>query len=406
MAHHYVGPSGAGRWGECTPSALLESKVADKSGPAAEEGTLAHALGELLLKKALNRISEPEYTTELLGIMASKYYSESMLEYMEGYRDFMLDKYFLAQKITPDAVFDLEQVLDLSAYIEPAIFFDENGEEVVVEGGFGTVDGTIIPDGILDITDLKFGKGVLVSAIENKQMMIYALGAHEKYGMAYDIREVTMTIYQPRLYNYSTYTIDIEELLKWGEEYLRPRARLAVRGEGEFKPGKHCHFCKVASTCRALAEHNLKLLDYDFLPAPLLDKFEVSEILGKMDGLIKWAKTVKDHAFNETLSGEKYPGWKLVRGRSNRAYSDPVKIAEVVEANGWPEDQIYEKSLKGITAMEKLIGKKTFAELLDAYIVKPPGKPTLVPEEDLRNEFIPGGSDFDDSFEFAEDFED
>jgi len=239
----------------------------------------------------------------------------------------------------------------------------------------------------LEIVDLKFGKGVPVSAEDNPQMRLYGLGALNQYDCLYDIRTVAMTIMQPRLDSVSTEELAADVLVAWGDEDVKPRAQLAYKGEGEPVAGDHCRFCKVKAVCRARAELNLEMAKYDFQDPPLLSHDEIADILFKAEELRAWASDVQAYALDQAENhGVKFPGWKLVEGRSNRKYLDEEKVAETLTAAGYEEDRLFIKSLLGITAMEKFIGKKKFAELLKELVVKPAGKPTLVPESDKRPE--------------------
>ena len=255
-----------------------------------------------------------------------------------------------------------------------------------VENGFGTGDCVIVADEVLQIIDYKHGLGVLVSAGDdehggNSQMMCYALGALEVFGDIYDINQIKMTIFQPRRENISTYTISRDNLLKWANEVLAPTAQLAYVGEGEFKAGDHCQFCKVKATCRKRAEYNLELAKYDFEMPATLDDTEIAAIIEKVDEMISWGNDIKEYALKQAQSGVHFEGWKVVEGRSNRKYTDEKAVAFKVKDAGFDP---YEKKLLGVTAMSTLLGKKKFEELLGELIYKPPGKPALVPESDKR----------------------
>lgn len=387
--HALLSPSSASRWLACTPSAVLESQFPDTAGAAAAEGTLAHSLGELLIKKRLNLIPAKKYRVDLSEIQINGMHDAAMSEHADAYATYVLEQFAEAQTRTKDAMLFLEQKLDLTEY---------------VPDGFGTGDCVIIADGVLTIIDLKYGKGVPVSAVENKQMMLYGLGALNQFGHLYNIDTVRLTIYQPRLDNISTWEISAAELLQWGEAVLKPRAAQAFKGEGEFVPGDHCRFCKVKAQCRALADHNLSIAKYEFKMPALLELEEIADILGRVDGLIKWASSVETFALSEALAGKKFPGYKLVEGRSNRTYSDEAAIVDKLRESGYTDQQIYAPAkILGITAMETVVGKKEFNSLLSDLIIKPAGKPTLVPESDKRPELksLDGAK-----ADFAEELED
>ncbi|MDQ1088601.1 DUF2800 domain-containing protein [Siphonobacter sp. SORGH_AS_1065] len=374
MAHALLSPSAASRWFACTPSARMEEGYPDKSGEAAKEGTVAHALGEALLRQF-----KGEYMDLEIDILkTNSYYNAEMQRHAEAYRDYVIERFNELVMIDDQAIMALETRLDLTKYIPE---------------GFGTSDCTIVAEGYLDVIDLKYGKGVLVDAEENKQMMIYALGALAVFGFAFDIQRVRMTIFQPRLDNYSIFEISADELLAWGENELKKQATLAFAGEGDPSPGKHCTFCKVKAQCRALNDYNQGLARYDFKASRLLSNEEIAEVLNQVDLLTSWANAVYDYALSSAVSGIKFPGWKVVQGRSNRKYDDSDKVAEEVLKMGFKEKDVYTKTLVNLGTLEKLIGKDGIS-MLGNLIVKPPGAPTLVPESDKRPEFNSAALDF------------
>ena len=372
MSHAILSPSGASRWLACTPSARLEETFPDRAGEVAAEGTLAHALGELLLRLHTKAVSKKAFEKELKAIQENKLFDNSMQDHAESYATFVLEKFAEAQSHTKDALLFLEQKLDLTEY---------------VPDGFGTGDAVIIADRVLDIIDLKYGKGVAVFAENNKQMMLYGLGALREFDYMYAIDKVRMTIFQPRLDSVTTWEIDAVELREWANTELRTKATLAFNGEGEFVPGSHCQFCKAKAVCKALANMHLEAAKYEFQEAVLLNDEEVADILNRSDAFKKWLTAVEEHALYEAIhNGKKWPGYKLVEGRSNRIYSDEEAVANRLIEAGFKEETIFTKKLLGITAMEKEITKKTFTEKLNDLIVKPDGKPTLVPASDKRTE--------------------
>lgn len=381
MSHAVLSPSSASRWLSCTPSARLEMQYPDKAGDYAKEGTLAHEFGELRLKRYSGEIDNLEEWTERTSeLVKDSLYSESLEEYAGSYADFVWEKYQLAQKTTSDAVLRIEEKIDLTAYVPE---------------GFGTGDAVILADGTMEIIDLKYGKGVQVSAVENKQMMLYALGALDMFGFMYAIHTVRMTIYQPRLDNVSEWEMPVEELLMWGMNELAPRAKMAFAGEGSFIPGKHCQFCRAKAQCRALAEKNMEIAQHEFDDASLLSDAEISKVLEQMDIFRNWMSAVEEYALQAALNGKAFPGFKLVEGRSNRKYIDEKKVADRLIENGYKSDLIYEPAkLKTITAMEKLVTKKAFTAILGDLIIKPQGKPTLVPVSDKRQEWNSAENDF------------
>jgi hypothetical protein len=370
--HALLSASSSDRWIHCPPSARLSETYEDKGSDYAAEGTDAHTLGEFKLKTALGLPAEDP--TESL-----KWYSEEMEDCASGYSEYVLEQVEAAKETCSDPVVLIEQRVDFSRWVEE---------------GFGTADCIIIADGTLQVIDFKYGLGVLVSATENPQMMCYALGALELFDGIYDIDTVWMTIYQPRRDNLSTYELSKDDLHTWADDVLKPAAELAFAGDGNFLCGEWCGFCKAKNACRARADANLELAKYDFKLPPLLTDEDVEDILGKIDDLVSWASDIKEYALAQAISGKQWSGFKLVEGRSNRRYvNDAVVAAAVTEAGFDP----YEQKLLGITAMQKMLGKARFDEVLSGLIEKPQGKPTLVPESDKRPAMNTAITDFKDN---------
>lgn len=359
--HAILSASGAHRWMNCTPSARLELEFDDNSGEAAAEGTAAHALSEHKLRKALKMRSKKP---------VSPYDSDEMDNYTDGYVEFVLEVIEQAKKVCSDPLILIEQRLDFSKYVPE---------------GFGTGDCVIIADGTLHIIDFKYGQGVLVSAEDNPQMKLYALGALDLFDGIYDIEMVSTTIYQPRRENVSTSTVSKENLYQWAEEVLKPKAELAFNGDGNYCPGEWCQFCRAAVKCRARAEAKMKLATFEFALPPLLSDEEIADILSSIGDLTNWANEIIAYATDAAVNhGKKWPGFKVVEGRSNRKYKDEEAVAEAAKNAGYRD--IYKQSLITITEMEKLMGKSKFNEILGELVMKPPGKPTLVPVSDKRPE--------------------
>lgn len=371
--HATLSPSSASRWLACTPSARVEETFAETSSSFADEGTLAHKLGELLISKELKRIKPAAYEKQIKEIAANKLFSAEMRSYADSYCEFVIERLNEARSRNSDALIFLEQRLDMTDYVPE---------------GFGTGDVVIIADEVLDFVDLKYGKGVPVSAVENKQMMLYALGALKEFDYLYHIERVRMTIYQPRIDNISEWEIGVAELKQWAEEVLKPKAAMAFAGEGEFVAGNHCQFCRAKATCKALADEQLKLAQYEFKQSPFLTDDEVADILRRATQFEKWLKAVEDNALFEAVNnGKKWPGFKLVEGRSNRVITDPAKAAENILKAGFKEEDIFKpKVLFGLTELERVVTKKKFAELCGDLVIKPAGKPALVTEDDKRPE--------------------
>lgn len=367
--HALLSASSAYRWLACPPSALLSAKYEDTSSSYAQEGTAAHALAEYKVLKALGRKADDP--TENLD-----YFNEEMDEATDAYAGYVLEQVAEAKKATTDPIVLVEQRVDFSTY---------------VPDGFGTADALIIADDKLSITDLKYGRGVLVEADHNPQLMCYALGAYEMFSALYDIETVSMTIFQPRRDNVSVFEMKASDLLDWAENTLKPKAELAAEGKGDFTAGEHCRFCKAKADCRARAEANLALARYDFALPPTLTDADIEAILPLLDELTSWAEDIKAYALTRAVAGKEWYGYKLVAGRSNRKYVNEDAVAKKVSDAGFNP---YEEKLLGITAMTKLLGKNRFEELLSSLIEKPQGKPTLVPESDKRPAMNSAKEDF------------
>jgi hypothetical protein len=279
--------------------------------------------------------------------------------------------------------FVMEQIEGLT---EPQIFVEQKVDcSRYVPECSGTCDALIISDGVLHIIDLKYGRGVKVDAEENDQLRIYALGALKMFSPLYDISVVRMSIFQPRLANCSTWEVFRESIEQWAEETLKPAADLAWSGNGNYKAGEHCRFCKAKAECRERAKENMLLAAYDFTEPALLESDEIAAILGKVDELTSWANDVKEYALIEALKGVQFDGWKIVEGRSNRRYTDEAAVVETLQREvSATDEELFKKELRGITELEKWLGKKSFKALLGDYITKPQGKPVLVPATDKR----------------------
>lgn len=357
--HAILSASSSHRWLNCNPSARLELEFADRESEAAAEGTAAHALAEHKLRKALKMRSKKPI---------SRFDCDEMDAHTDAYVQFVLEALSEAKQNCSDPTVLIEQKLDFSCY---------------VPDGFGTGDCIIAADKLLHIIDFKYGQGVLVNAEENPQMMLYALGALRLFDSLYDIEAVSMSIFQPRRENVSTWSISVKALNEWAENTLIPKALLTFSGEGEYHPGAWCQFCKAAVKCRARAEEKLQLAKYEFAQPPLLTDADIEDILGRLDDLTKWANEIMAYAQDAAVNhGKQWHGYKLVESRTNRRYTDEDAVIKAAKSAGYHD--IFKHSLIPITEMEKLMGKKTFAEVLGAFVEKPQGKPTLVPASDKR----------------------
>lgn len=371
-AHASLSASGASRWLACPPSVRLSERYEETTSVFAKEGTFMHELSELYLSYELKQITKAQLNKKLKQMKQNEFFNAEIEQAVQTYVDFATEKVNEAKATSKDLLILIEEKVDFSPWVPAA---------------FGTGDIILIYGDRLEVIDLKGGKGVKVSAVENPQMRLYALGALNNFGVLYDTQKILMTVVQPRLDNISTDEMKVDELLEWAETVVKPKAELAFKGEGDFLAGEHCRFCKVKATCRARAEENLKLACMDFLKPPLLTDDEVVEVLTSIDQLVSWAKDVQEYAFAMAMNENKqWPGMKLVEGRGSRKYSDENAVVEALTAAGYDSDVIYKKSLNTITTLEKELGKKAFQELLGSFITKAPGKVKLVPEEDKRPE--------------------
>lgn len=366
--HARLSASSAKRWLTCPPIISLEELVGgrQRTSSYALEGTDAHKLAELKLKDFIGR----NVTQAIEDFKeSSEYYDQEMEEATDRYRDYVVELYNNHGDL---ANIDLEQQVSFDKY---------------VPGGFGTSDVVITSPGRIEIVDLKYGKGIKVEAYQNPQLMLYALGAYEKFDFVYDFETITMTIVQPRLDHLDSFTVATDELLYWAENYVAPRASLADQGIGEWNITEDVlRFSGVRGRLRPQFEQNKEFIEkYEYGEGAVLDPDELTEVLDQADQIKRWLKDVEDFALKSLLDGKDVPGFKVVEGRSNRKISDEAGLAKVLQAQGFKDDQIYkEPKLETLGKLEKLVGKKEFEELSGDYITKPEGKPTLAPAGDKR----------------------
>lgn len=381
--HSLLSPSSSHRWLICTPSAILESAEPNVQSPYAEEGTEAHSLAELKLSNRLGYINDKEFETKYEVFKSnSKYYDGEFEEYVNEYCDELMN-----------IVNEDYKGLNVKVYLEERVKFDD-----IVPQGSGTSDAVIVGEDFIHIVDLKFGKGVPVSAIDNPQLKLYALGAIGKFIRVCKCKVVRMTIIQPRLHNTSTDVVNIDELNDWAINFVKPRAELASKGLGELVPGDHCKFCKIRGKCKVLADKQLEDAKREFseeiistqnaLNPNVLTPDTIAKILTIGPKFVDWFKDVEAYAMKQVLHNNlKVPGFKIVEGRSSRIVSDKEGVIKTLKDAGFEETKYLKPAdILGISTLEKNVGKRVFNELCGKYIIKPAGKPTLVPESDKRAE--------------------
>lgn len=365
----------------CTAAPRLEAYAPDVESDYAQEGTLAHAICAHKLKAFLGRTDIKNELQEILSLQ-EKYYTGEMDEYTDTYKTIVLERFNAARASTSDAQLLIETRLDFSEYVPEA---------------FGTSDATIIADGLMEVIDFKYGKGVRVSAVDNEQMKIYALGVYLKHSFEYRIDRVRMTIIQPRIDNLSEFEMSIPDLLKWADEVLRPKAVEAFSNHGKQNPGEWCQFCKVKCGCKALAEKCTSIAHENPDPGLIDPKKMATDILPWLAIIKSWVSSMEDYTLQQALAGVNYPGYKLVEGRSVRKITDDKAVIALLSKEGYDESEYMKPAvLCGIGDLEKLVGKKRLSVLCADYITKPQGKPTLTTSDDKRQAYNAAAGDFND----------
>lgn len=362
--HAMLSASSAHRWLECTPSAKLESTMPDETSPYAQEGTRAHEICEAKLRKFIGEIPFNAPEPEPLD--------KDMAAHTDAYRDLVEEEFNVLQAESAD---------DVMVLIEQQLKFDD-----YVPEGFGTADVVLVGDRTLEVIDFKYGKGVYIDAVENPQLRLYALGAYIALSPIYDFEKIRTKVHQPRLNSVTYEELTVQELLDWADAIVKPRAERAYRGEGEYKIGPHCRFCKAGSVCRARAEEAFKVIEQSEAgQPPTLSDDEIEAVLGKLDDTERWINAIREYAQSKAARGErKWRGFKLVEARTQRKISDPIEASLRLERLGFDQEDITNTKLKGITELERLVGKDRFATVLADLIVKPEGAPVLVDMSDKR----------------------
>ena len=382
MAKHAIlSASGAYRWRACPPSARLEQRFPEQTSTYADEGTLAHAISELMIQQELGMIAKVAYKRQLTAFMADPLFKKEMLGYCQDYADYVIVEYNRLKAIDPNTSIHIEVRLDLRKYIPE---------------GFGT--GDVVINGARQVVtiDLKYGAGVAVNVVNNDQQKVYALGAIEIFRLMAPVDTVTMHIYQPRINNIANWSIPAVELIAWGETDLKASAEKAYKGEGEYAAGAHCKFCKAKAQCKALAEYNLDLARHEFAEAALLDDAAVQDVLSKLETLSFWTKAVKEYALTRALQGHTWEGFKVVETTPRRKITDENAVGSALLAQGLKMEHVYRQELLTLTELEKLVGKADFQRIAGPWVVKPSGRPELATVTDRRKEFIPQADALDD----------
>lgn len=368
--HALLGASSAHRWLACPPSAKWELSFPEtKVSEAAEEGTLAHAVAEEHMRKLL----AGKKPTTSAKTKKHALYKPVMEEHVSTYTDYLMEHLTEARQTTEDALLLLEERVDYSEFVPE---------------GFGTCDAILIADDVMHVFDFKYGKGVPVDAVNNPQIRLYAIGALEAFDGLYDIKRVVAHIIQPRLDSITFEEMTVKQLYDWVRESVVPRAKEAFEGKGKHAAGDHCRFCRCKNVCRYYAMHQLELDDLrmkggeERLPDEL-SKAEIAQILMRVDELTRWASGIKEWALDQCVNhNAAFPGFKIVEGRSNRKITDEEAAIALLDEIGITADRV--TKLRSLTDLEEIVGKKKLAEVLDGLIIKPAGKPVLVPESDKR----------------------
>lgn len=398
-AHALLSPSSAKRWLTCTPSAVFGQQFPRRESAAADEGAVAHSLGELLISYKRGDLTNKEFRTQLKTIEQSEFYNKAMYEHCDNYATYVMERFNYAKAQNPEAELFVEQKLSMEPHVPE---------------GFGTGDVGIIYAPVIEIIDLKYGEGVLVNAVENDQLMLYGLGWLQEFGWLHDLQLVRMTIYQPRRDYVTTYEITVMELLGWADQVVAPQAAKAMAGEGDFVAGAHCMFCPAELHCKAKAEFNLAAAqlefrdmledDYEtpkaevnFRPENRLVESELIAILTHGAALKSYVEKMTAYALEQVKAGRVIRGFKLVEGRSKREITDKEAVLKLLLKEGYDRHKMFKpQEMVSMTDLEKLTGKKDFDRLIGPFTIKSPGAPTLAPVSDPRKPYSNAATDFAD----------
>ena len=372
-SHAKLSASGSKKWLNCTRSASVEQQFKEETSPFSAEGQFAHDVARLRICHRLGRLTGQQFSDEHARMQTSPYWSAELDDCVQRYVDFALELVEAAKTECSDPLILVEERLDLSEFIPE---------------GFGTVDLLVVWNGTIALADYKHGRGVLVRATENSQLRLYGVAAAASFADLYDVKRVRMTVFQPRLNNFDVEELSVGELLNWAHNYVKPRAQLAWSGAGEFTPGSHCTegFCKARYACAARAEVGLQVAQTAFtgVRPELLTSEQLVAVLDKADIVAKWLNDVREYALDQARRGLAIPKHKLVAGRSHRRFRDVDAVTTRLTNAGIAPASLYERNLIGVSAMERLLGRQRFNELLADLIERPEGNPTLVREDDPR----------------------
>jgi len=368
-AHALLSASSSDQWLNCTRSARAQEHIEDTSSDFALEGTKGHEYSEAVLREHYNVISKDESQAIIEAIEKHRLYKDDMPGYISKYVE------FVTENAGPDALVLIENKVDYSSWAPE---------------GYGTADIIILDGDTMHVIDLKYGQGILVSAERNAQLRLYALGALHDFGFLFSVKNIIMTIVQPRRDHISQDRLSKERLLVWADEFVKPKADLAFEGQGSFIPGDHCKWCKIRATCRARAAYNLVLAHDEFEVPETLSNSELQAVLDQASGISSWIKDIKEFIYSELKNGNLVEGFKLVEGRQSRNITDNDAVISKLISKGYKElDFMKAPTLEGVTKLTKLLGKNEFNVLVGPYIEMKAGKPKMAKASSKKQEWKP-----------------